>query len=74
MRLLIHSREMFRPSNQVSSNTEIIVHNHHSGEVEPSTNDVDVTKLLKEAGNVVGIEMLDHIIIGTEGFVSLKKK
>jgi DNA repair protein RadC len=71
---LIHPREVFRPAIQACSQAVILVHNHPSGEAEPSANDTEVTKILVEAGRVVGIEVLDHIIIGKEGYVSLKEK
>jgi DNA repair protein RadC len=71
---LIHPREVFNPAIKASSHAVILVHNHPSGEAEPSINDTEVTKLLMEAGRVVGIEVLDHIIIGNNGFVSMKEK
>jgi DNA repair protein RadC len=71
---LIHPREVFSPAVKACAHAVILVHNHPSGEAEPSANDTEVTKLLEEAGRVVGIEVLDHIIIGKEGFVSLKEK
>jgi DNA repair protein RadC len=71
---LIHPREVFRPAIQAAAHSVILVHNHPSGEPEPSSNDIEVTKLLKEAGNVVGIEVLDHIIIGGNEFFSINEK
>jgi DNA repair protein RadC len=71
---LIHPREVFNPAIKACSHAVILVHNHPSGEAEPSANDTEVTKLLSEAGRVVGIEVLDHIIIGKDGYVSLKEK
>jgi DNA repair protein RadC len=71
---LIHPREVFNPAIRCSAHAVILVHNHPSGEAEASTNDIEVTKLLQEAGNVVGIEVVDHIIIGKEGYVSIKEK
>jgi DNA repair protein RadC len=71
---LIHPREVFNPAIKVSSHAVILVHNHPSGEAEPSENDKEVTKLLMDAGRLLGIEVLDHIIIGKDGYVSLKEK
>jgi len=71
---LIHPREVFRPAIQAAAHAVILVHNHPSGEPEPSSADVEVTKLLKEAGSVLGIEVLDHIIIGHENYSSIKDK
>jgi DNA repair protein RadC len=71
---LIHPREVFNPAVKASCHAVILVHNHPSGEAEPSIDDKEVTKLLMEAGSLLGIEVLDHIIIGTNGFVSLKEK
>ena len=71
---LIHPREVFNPAIKASSHAVILVHNHPSGECEPSANDTEVTKLLSEAGRVVGIKVFDHVIIGKENYVSMKEK
>jgi len=52
----------------------IVGHNHPSGKAEPSREDIEVTKRLVEAGKIIGIEVLDHIIVGDETFTSLKEK
>lgn len=52
----------------------IVAHNHHSGHPEPRPEDIQVTKRLVEAGSIVGIEILDHLIIGNEKYISLNKK
>jgi len=70
---LIHPRELFNSAIQASCNSVIIVHNHPSGDCVPSDNDKEVTKVLVEAGEIMGIKVLDHIIIGKEGFMSLKE-
>jgi DNA repair protein RadC len=70
---LIHPRELFNSAVQASCNSVIIVHNHPSGDCAPSDNDKEVTKVLVEAGEIMGIKVLDHVIIGKEGFVSLKE-
>jgi len=70
---LIHPREVFNPAVQTSCNSVILVHNHPSGDSEPSENDKEVTKLLVEAGESLGIKVIDHIIIGKDNFLSLKE-
>jgi len=50
------------------------LHNHPSGDPSPSREDIDVTKRLVECGKIIGIELLDHIIIGEHKYVSLKEK
>ena len=52
----------------------IFVHNHPSGDPEPSKEDIQITNRLVEAGNIVGIKILDHIIIGNEQYVSFKDR
>ena len=71
---LIHPREVFNPAVKASCHSVILVHNHPSGEAEPSENDKEVTKLLTDAGRMLGIEVLDHIIIGKDNYVSMKEK
>lgn len=70
---LIHPREVFHPAVQTSCNSVILVHNHPTGDSEPSENDKEVTKLLVDAGESLGIKVLDHIIIGKDNFLSLKE-
>jgi len=70
---LIHPRELFNSAVQASCNSVIIVHNHPSGDCVPSDSDKEVTKVLVEAGDIMGIKVLDHVIIGKEGFMSLKE-
>ena len=61
--------------NQVSNcPSVIVVHNHPSGDPTPSQEDVQVTRQLVEAGRLLDIELLDHMVIGRQGFVSLKEK
>lgn len=70
---LIHPREVFNPAVQTSCNSVILVHNHPSGDSEPSENDKEITKLLVDAGESLGIKVVDHIIIGKDNFLSLKE-
>jgi DNA repair protein RadC len=71
---LVHPRECFRPAVAASAASIILMHNHPSGDPEPSTDDINITKRLKETGKVLGIEVLDHIIFGAGKYVSLKEK
>jgi DNA repair protein RadC len=71
---LIHPREVFNPAIRASAHAVILVHNHPSGECEPSMNDKEVTKLLSEAGRIVGIDVLDHIVIAKDGYSSMREK
>jgi DNA repair protein RadC len=63
-RSLVHPREVFRPAIQLSCNRIILTHNHPSGSSTPSTHDLESTRMLVQASKVVGIEIIDHIIIG----------
>jgi DNA repair protein RadC len=60
----VHPREAFRPAIVAGASSMIIAHNHPSGDVTPSAEDIIVTKRLIEAGKVVGINVMDHVIIG----------
>jgi DNA repair protein RadC len=71
---IVHPRETFLPLIKRSCASAIVAHNHPSGQPDPSREDIEVTKRLAEVGKVVGIEVLDHIIIGHEKYVSLKEK
>jgi len=71
---LIHPREVFRPTLAQPCVSVILAHNHPSGDPTPSREDLDVTKQLVAAGKVLGIEVLDHVIIGDGRFVSLKER
>lgn len=71
---LIHPRECFRTAILKNSASVIFVHNHPSGGLEPSAEDLAVTKSLVDAGKLLGIEVLDHVIVTSESYVSLKEK
>lgn len=70
---LIHPREVFKAAIKESSHAIILVHNHPSGDVEPSNADKQVTDLLKQAGAVIQIDLLDHIIVGKTGWFSFRE-
>ncbi len=71
---LVHPREVFKAAIKANSASIIIVHNHPTGDPTPSEEDNETTKRIKEAGKLVGIELLDHIIIGEDGYFSYKDK
>ncbi|MCK5699108.1 MAG: DNA repair protein RadC [Candidatus Aenigmarchaeota archaeon] len=70
---LIHPREIFRSAVIEACASVILVHNHPSGDPTPSKDDITVTKKIIQASEVIGIELLDHVIIGNERYVSLKE-
>lgn len=69
---VVHPRETFKSAIKKSAAAIIFVHNHPSGDPTPSNEDIAITKRLIEAGNILGISVLDHIIIGDGVFVSMK--
>ncbi len=71
---LIHPREVFREAIREAAASVIFIHNHPSGEPNPSKDDISITKRLYDAGRIVGIEVIDHIIIGDGDYVSMKEK
>ncbi len=68
----IHPREVFKPALLLNSAAIILAHNHPSGDPMPSIEDIECTKELVEAGKKLGIEILDHIIVGFDRFCSMK--
>ncbi|MCX6164669.1 MAG: DNA repair protein RadC [Ignavibacteriae bacterium] len=71
---LVHPRETFESAIRRHAAQIIVAHNHPSGDTEPSEDDIRITKRLYEAGKIMGIELLDHIIITKDGYCSLKDK
>lgn len=67
-------REIFSVAVKNSASSIIVCHNHPSGNPEPSSEDINITKRLKECGTIIGIELLDHLIIGYNKYVSMKEK
>jgi DNA repair protein RadC len=68
---MIHPREVFRPAIECNAAALVLAHNHPSGEASPSAEDIEVTKQLVEAGKILGIAVLDHVIITKNNFVSI---
>ena len=71
---LIHPREVFTRAVGERAAQIIIAHNHPSGEVTPSEDDLVITKRLVKAGEILGIELIDHLVVTATGFTSFKKK
>jgi DNA repair protein RadC len=69
---LIHPREVFRPALSHRAVSVILVHNHPSGDPEPSTDDIEMTRQLNRAGQILGITLLDHVIVGGDSWFSMK--
>lgn len=67
---LVHPREVFRPALLVAAAGSIFVHNHPSGDPEPSGEDVEISRRLKECGQLLGIRVLDHVVIGADRYFS----
>jgi len=70
---VVHPREIFKPAIAESAAAIILLHNHPSGNPEPSEEDLRVTKELTEVGKLLGIELLDHIIIGNKSYYSFNE-
>lgn len=70
---VVHPREVYAPALRQAAAGLIVVHNHPSGETDPSDDDLAITRRLAEAGELLGIALLDHVIVGTGGFTSLKE-
>jgi len=71
---IVHPREVFNRAIKRSSASIILVHNHPSGDPTPSKEDINITKRLINAGEILGIRVLDHIIVGNEKYISLKEE
>ncbi len=68
---IVHPREVFQPVIRESAAAVLFVHNHPSGDPSPSREDLELTERLREAGNLMGVRVLDHIIVGCGRYVSL---
>jgi len=70
----IHPREVFADAIADRAAGVILVHNHPSGSLEPSPEDIAITRRLVQAGEILGIPVLDHVIVGPSGYLSLKER
>lgn len=71
---LVHPREVFQEAIVSSAASVIFVHNHPSGDLSASEDDIKLTRRLKEAGELLGIEVLDHLIVSDAGFASMRER
>ncbi|MGL4453611.1 MAG: RadC family protein [Sarcina sp.] len=71
---IVHPREIFKEAIHLSAASIILCHNHPSGDPTPSIEDINITKRIKSCGEIIGIELLDHVILGKNNFISLKEK
>lgn len=71
---VIETRKVFKEALKYNAKNITICHNHPSGDPDPSKEDINISLRIKEAGKIIGIDLLDHIIIGDNRFVSLKYK
>lgn len=69
---LVHPREVFEPAIRHSASRIIVAHNHPSGDTTPSSEDIDVTRHLKQAGDLLGVSLLDHLVVGGTGITSIR--
>jgi len=71
--MIVTPREVFRPTILMGASSIILSHCHPSGDTTPSQDDIELTRRLHKAGEILGIEVLDHIIIADNQFLSLKE-
>lgn len=71
---IVHPREVFRMAVEQGAASIILAHNHPSGDVSPSQDDLNLTRRLAQAGEIMGIDVLDHLIIGRDDFISMKER
>ena len=71
---IVHPREVFLPAILQSAASVVLVHNHPSGDPEPSEEDLSITRRLVQVGELVGIDVLDHVIVAERGVVSLRAR
>lgn len=70
---MVHPRDVFRPAVKDAAKSILLMHNHPSGDPTPSEDDVVFTRRLAEAGNALGIQVLDHIVVAVGGVVSIRE-
>ncbi len=71
---IVHPRDVFKAAIKRNANSVVLIHNHPSGDPSPSNEDINITNRLYEVGELVGIKVLDHIIIGDNKYISFKEK
>lgn len=71
---IVHPREVFRPAIVLSAASLVLAHNHPSGDTTPSEEDVAITRRLHEAGRLLGIELVDHVVVSAESYASFRER
>ena len=71
---IVHPREVYQPAIAVSAASLILAHNHPSGDPTPSEEDLAITRRLVEAGRILGIDVLDHVVVAKDAYVSFKER
>jgi len=71
---IVHPREIYKRALLQNANSIVLMHNHPSGDVTPSHEDISITTRIAEAGKLMGVELLDHIIVGYRNYCSMKEK
>lgn len=71
---IVHPRECFLPAIKLAASSVILAHNHPSTDPSPSQDDIDLTRRLGQAGDILGIEVLDHLIVTANAFLSMKER
>jgi DNA repair protein RadC len=71
---IVHPREIFKRAIMQNASTIILIHNHPSSDPTPSKEDISITSRIKDCGKMLGIELIDHLIIGDNNYISLKEK
>ena len=71
---IVHPRELFRPAIMNGGSAILMCHNHPSGDPNPSADDIHLTSKVKDAGNILDIRLLDHVIVGDKGYFSFREK
>ncbi len=71
---IVHPREVYKPAIDHLASAIILMHNHPSGELKPSRQDIEITHTIQKAGEILDIPLLDHVIIGHSGFLSLREQ
>lgn len=73
-RTIVHPREVYRPALMLNAVAIIVSHNHPSGNLDPSPEDIDITKRLVESGEILGVKLLDHVIVSPNGYLSMVER
>jgi DNA repair protein RadC len=71
---IVHPREVFAPAIRERAASILVLHNHPSGDPAPSHEDIEITHRLRETGDLIGIPLLDHVILGADSFISLREQ